>query len=402
MNIPQDIKDIHEIMRAAGKQLFVVGGCVRDHLLGSNVKDYDMATDAMPEDITELLKNKYRLDFTGKSFGVIRVYTKDCPTGYEIATFREDVSVGRQPEVRLGATIAEDVKRRDFTINALFYDLDKCEIIDLVGGVEDIENGVLRCVGNPEERFNEDRLRVLRAIRFSLRFGMKIHEDTSEAIRKCRVLEGPDKDGNIVPIVRERINEELFKAFDQLSQPLMYFLLLEDFGLLYQVTPGYYYPEKWVDSKTPEVIIASMYYPYTKSGEALEMSKLERRFKDEIKLPNKFIDGIKVLLDSANYINKKTEELHTYAFTIAKRRANLELTDEDMTLFLHWTLSMTELERSTHALALSAYKLSVTGQSLIQEGMKEGPEMGEEQRRREGTKFNQLLQQCGRVVREKQ
>lgn len=392
MNIPQDIKDIHSIMKAAGHQLFVVGGCVRDHLLGSNIKDYDMATNAMPEEISDLLKSKYRLDYTGKSFGVIRVYTDDCPKGYEIATFREDVSVGRQPEVRLGATIEEDVKRRDFTINALFYDLDKCEIIDLVDGVEDIENGVLRCVGNPEDRFNEDRLRVLRAIRFSLRFGMKIHEDTAEAIMKCRVLEGPDKDGNTVPIVRERINEELFKAFEQLSQPLMYFIILQEYGLLYQVMPGYYYPEQWIDTRTPEVLVASMFHPFE------NRTQLTRKLKDEIKLPNKFVDGIELLLDAAKYVGHATDELHTFAFTIAKRRERLNLEDSDLSVFLHWVLSKEEKRRNANALALSVYKLTVTGQSLLEEGMKEGPEMGEEQRRREGTKFNQLLQQCGRVV----
>jgi tRNA nucleotidyltransferase/poly(A) polymerase len=396
MNIPQDIKDIHQIMTAAGHQLFVVGGCVRDHLLGSNIKDYDMATDAMPEKISELLKDNYRLDYTGKSFGVIRVYTKDCPKGYEIATFREDVSVGRQPEVRLGATIEENVLRRDFTINALFYDLDKCEIIDLVGGVEDVENRVLRCVGNPVDRFNEDRLRVLRAIRFALRFGMKIHEDTAEAIMKCRVLEGPDKDGNTVPIVRERINEEMFKAFEQLNSPLMYFTLLQEYGLLYQVMPGYYYPEQWINTRTPEVLVASLFHASDTSRQMLT-----RKLKEEIKLPNKFVDGVELLLDAAKYVEHATDELHTFAFTIAKRRERLELADADLTVFLHWVMSKEEKRRNANALALSVYKLSVTGQSLLDEGMKEGPEMGEEQRRREAIKFNQLLQQCDRVVRDK-
>lgn len=395
MNIPQDIKDTHEIVKVAGKQLFVVGGCVRDHLIGSNIKDWDMATDAMPDEITDLLTHKYRLDFTGKSFGVIRVYTKDCPKGYEIATFRQDVSVGRQPEVKLGVSIEEDVKRRDFTINALFFDLDKNEIVDLVGGLNDLENGIIRCVGVAEDRFNEDRLRVLRAIRFSLRFGFKIEDETKAAIHACKVLEGPDKDGNIIPIVRERINEELVKSFDQLSSPLMYFTVLHEFGILEQVLPRYSYPDKLINSRSPAVIIASMYF----GGIGLFISFRDWLVQD-LKFSNELADGVDLLLDAASvlYTDKNISEL---AYQIAKKRSRItSITDEDMIVFLHWVMDNRSSIFAARAVALSVYKLSITGAEILKDGIEPGPAVGIEQRSREQIKFDYLLQSCGRSIRE--
>ena len=151
--IPQSVKDLHDLFSEQGKKLYLVGGSVRDFLTGDKPKDFDLATDALPDEVLEIIGDKYKTNLQGKAFGVVVVYTKDQPEGMEIATFREDVSKGRNPEVKLGVTIDQDVKRRDLTYNALFYDLDKREIVDLTGGREDLEKGITRMVGNASERF---------------------------------------------------------------------------------------------------------------------------------------------------------------------------------------------------------------------------------------------------------
>jgi len=165
--IPQSVKDLHDLFSEQGKKLYLVGGSVRDFLTGDKPKDFDLATDALPDEVLQIIGDKYKTNLQGKAFGVVVVYTEDEPAGMEIATFREDVSKGRNPEVKLGVTIEDDVKRRDLTYNALFYDLGKREIVDLVGGISDWENKITRMVGDPLERIDEDSLRILRAFRFA-------------------------------------------------------------------------------------------------------------------------------------------------------------------------------------------------------------------------------------------
>jgi tRNA nucleotidyltransferase/poly(A) polymerase len=169
MNIPEDIQQIKDAFKKNGYKLYVVGGAVRDALLGKSPKDFDLATDAVPDKVEEIMKEAgLRTLPTGKAFGVINVFTDQGE--YEIATFREDTTKGRNPEVKLGATIESDAARRDLRINALYYDLDTNEIIDLVGGVDDLKNGEINMVGNAQERFEEDPLRILRFFRFFSRF----------------------------------------------------------------------------------------------------------------------------------------------------------------------------------------------------------------------------------------
>ena len=175
--IPQSVKELHELFKSKGKKLYVVGGAVRDFLNSDKPKDFDLCTDALPDEVLEILGSKYRTNLQGKAFGVVVVFTEDEPAGMEIATFREDISKGRNPEVKLGVTIEDDVKRRDLTYNALFYDLDKREIVDLVGGVSDMESKITRMVGDAIERIDEDSLRILRAFRFASRYGTPLSDD---------------------------------------------------------------------------------------------------------------------------------------------------------------------------------------------------------------------------------
>ena len=164
--IPESVKELQQIFSKKNKKLYVVGGAVRDFLSGEDPKDFDLCTDASPDEILEIIGRYYNTNVHGKSFGVIVVYTADQPKGMEIATFRSDTYDGksRNPKVEY-TTIDKDVERRDLRINGLFYDLDKREIIDLVGGIDDIKNNIISMIGDPEKRIEEDPLRILRAVR---------------------------------------------------------------------------------------------------------------------------------------------------------------------------------------------------------------------------------------------
>jgi len=171
--IPQSVKELHKLFQGKGKKLYLVGGSVRDFLTGDKPKDFDLATDALPDEVLEIVGKKFRTNLQGKAFGVVVVFTDEVPEGMEIATFRSDIYDGklgksRNPDVKF-TTIDQDVLRRDLRINGLFYDLDKKEIVDLVGGIDDIKNGVIGMIGDPDLRIKEDPLRILRAIRMACR-----------------------------------------------------------------------------------------------------------------------------------------------------------------------------------------------------------------------------------------
>ena len=154
MSIPSDIRAIHTLFKKKGYKLYVVGGAVRDAILGSSPKDFDLATDAKPDDVLQIAQDGgYKTAEVGKSFGVVIV------GGHEIATFRKDIGKGRRPTAVDYTDIKGDVQRRDLTINALFFDIGRGEIVDLVGGIKDLKKKKIRTVGKPEERFDEDPLR---------------------------------------------------------------------------------------------------------------------------------------------------------------------------------------------------------------------------------------------------
>ena len=167
-DLPQDILQIKDVFQKNKFKLYIVGGAVRDLIKKETPKDFDLATDAIPDKVEEIMnKAGFKTLPTGKQFGVINVFTKD--NEYEIATFRKD-GVGRKPEVKIGSTIESDAARRDLRINALYYDIDTHEVIDLVGGLNDLKNGTVQTVGNAQQRFEEDPLRILRFFRFFSRF----------------------------------------------------------------------------------------------------------------------------------------------------------------------------------------------------------------------------------------
>lgn len=217
---------IAERLRGAGFQAYLVGGAVRDLLLGERPKDFDVATDAVPEEIQRLFPKAIPL---GASFGVVTVIENGIP--YEVATFREerDYQDGRHPEtVHYTHDPALDAARRDFTINALFYDPLRRRAVDFTGGLEDLRKGVLRTVGNAEQRFLEDHLRMLRAVRFAARLNCAVDPELFAAVRKLA--------GKIVSVSPERIRTELEKMLLHRSREKAFRLLAET-GLLREVLP---------------------------------------------------------------------------------------------------------------------------------------------------------------------
>jgi poly(A) polymerase len=194
----EDAMDVVRALRDAGHVAYFAGGCVRDLLLGLEPKDYDVATDAVPQKVRSLFRNTQAV---GQAFGVI--LARLGRSVVEIATFRTDGKYvdGRHPEEVQFTTAEEDAKRRDFTINGLFFDPIENRVLDFVGGREDLTNKILRAIGDPEARFEEDHLRLLRAIRFAARFDLTIEPVTQKAI--------VDNAEHLVRISPERIGDEL-------------------------------------------------------------------------------------------------------------------------------------------------------------------------------------------------
>jgi tRNA nucleotidyltransferase/poly(A) polymerase len=177
--------DVVRRLRAAGFEAYWAGGCVRDEVMGRTPKDYDVATSATPEQVRELFGRKHTLAI-GAAFGVITVKGRRGLGMIEVATFRQDAaySDGRHPDHVTFSSAREDAQRRDFTINGLFYDPIDQRVIDFVGGQEDLQRRVLRAIGSPRERFAEDKLRMLRAVRFAATFDFALDTETAAAIRE--------------------------------------------------------------------------------------------------------------------------------------------------------------------------------------------------------------------------
>jgi poly(A) polymerase len=196
--------DVVRRLQAAGFQALWAGGCVRDFLLGREPKDYDVATDARPEQVRELFGRRKTLAI-GASFGVIVVVAPRGVENVEVATFRADAgySDGRRPDRVEFTTAEEDAKRRDFTINGMFYDPIAGRPLDFVGGEHDLAAGVVRAIGDPRERMTEDKLRMLRAVRFTATLDFRLDEATAAAIRSMA--------HQLTVVSAERIAQELRK-----------------------------------------------------------------------------------------------------------------------------------------------------------------------------------------------
>jgi poly(A) polymerase len=213
-------------LRDKGWQAYLVGGCVRDLLLKREPADYDVATDATPDQVERLFPGSLTV---GAQFGVVVV--TDDSAQVEVATFRSDVgySDGRHPDrVEYSNQARDDVLRRDFTINALLMDPETREVLDFVGGRDDLRAGIVRAIGDAKERFEEDKLRMMRAVRFAARFRYAIEASTFTAIRRLAP--------KIRQVSAERVRDELTKLLTE-GAARRAFELLDESGLLLQVLP---------------------------------------------------------------------------------------------------------------------------------------------------------------------
>ena len=227
-------KTLARTLRDAGHEAYFAGGCVRDVLLGKSPKDFDIATDATPEEVQKIFR---RTVAVGAAFGVIRVRIGHGQE-YEVATYRTDgeYTDGRRPDVvRYSKSKEEDVARRDFTINALLMDPFTDEILDFVGGQADLARRMIRAVGDPERRFFEDKLRMLRAVRFASRFDFEIDSATRAAIQKHA--------SSIVLVSAERIVTELSALWNG-ADPGLGMRLLAELELFCRSSPSYR-PNPW-------------------------------------------------------------------------------------------------------------------------------------------------------------
>jgi len=223
----KSIKYILKNINNHGYEAYVVGGAVRNYLLGKDIEDFDVTTNALPDYIEKLFEKTIP---TGKKFGTITVLHDN--NSYEITTFRSDgvYSDGRRPDsVSFSKELKEDLRRRDLTINAMCMDYDE-NIIDYFGGKEDLKNGIIKCIGNPDERFNEDALRMIRAVRFMTQLRFTIDEETRLSIIKNSHF--------IKAISIERIHDELNKILLS-EKPSRGIRMLVNTGLMNYIIPEY-------------------------------------------------------------------------------------------------------------------------------------------------------------------
>lgn len=381
--LPDDVSDIINTLIENGYEAYAVGGCVRDSIIHREPEDWDITTSARPNEVKELFK---RTIDTGIEHGTVTVMIGK--EGYEVTTYRVDGDYedGRHPKsVEFTASLEEDLKRRDFTINAMAYNETK-GIVDLYGGRTDIEAGIIRCVGEAEERFTEDALRMLRAVRFSAQLGYEVEEKTADAVRKLAPT--------IARISKERIHTELGKTL--LSGHPEYINKACELGITSIVFSVYNELKNkkkalLILKNTPEDIAfryAAIMYEHGRD-------RVIKQLK-ELKLDNATIDKTAMLV--ANYslaISNDEIEVRKTASALGienfrdilkfkrifceageKNVSDIDKTEELLNLF------------EARGDCISLKTLAINGADLIKEGIKPGREIG------------QLLKECLNAVLE--
>jgi|688.fasta_scaffold71095_4 tRNA nucleotidyltransferase/poly(A) polymerase len=367
--IPSDIQEIKDVFKKNGFKLYVVGGAVRDALLQKPIKDYDLVTDAVPDKVEEIMNDSdFKTLPTGKAFGVINVFT-DLGE-YEIATMRKDIgSDGRRPDSVEFTDINQDVLRRDLTINALFYDIDTHEIVDLVGGVQDIKNGIVRTVGAPEDRFGEDRLRILRAIRFSGRFGNELDPATDSALQKDASLEG---------ISGERIRDEFIKGLNSAKSQKDFLELLDKYNLFDWIFKGL----------DVDMGFVNRLGGYNHDDYIVLLARLLKK------------NNLDLLKKKLNELKYSVEEVKTITFLIAMLKLDvdtavtLKRAEKNSGVTPDQIRDFCGKENVSSQLldAFEEFRLTVSGQEVMDDlGLKPGPELGKAIQKIETDNFEKLL-----------
>ncbi len=341
LNIPSDIKKLHKLFKKNGKQLYVVGGAVRDAILGKSPKDFDLTTDAKPDEVLDIAKQGgFKSVEVGKQFGVVII------GGHEIATFRKDIGKGRRPDSVDFTDIKGDVKRRDLTINALFYDIGKKQIVDLVGGIADLKKRKIRTVGKAEDRFDEDPLRKLRAVRFAGSVGGKMTKDTWAALKKNSDISG---------VSAERIRDEFIKGVTKAKNVPNYFKMLRTLGMFKQIFPGLSVLHRKVDTNDYKLQIA---YMLQTNGVDKVKSKL-----NSLKYTNQEVKDISLLIQLSRPA-EVIKDLPSYK----KLQDNSKLTTSQIKQWVN-------INSNKYIMKLWNWKLSITAKDAIDKGLK-GKDIG--------------------------
>lgn len=269
------VNTIYHNLQAHGYRAFLAGGCVRDALLGKEAHDLDVASDATPEQIESIFERTVNV---GKAFGVMRVLVGN--SDIEVATFRTDGDYkdGRRPEGVVFSSPMEDAQRRDFTVNALFFDLNTGEVLDFVQGKVDLSKKILRTVGDPEKRFAEDHLRLLRAARFVSQLSFTVEEQTFQALKKMAPL--------VKSVSGERIRDEIIKLLSGTSVERGLELMTAT-GLMEQLFPFRLRENSWQNSSRKHEswqLLALFFRAATQSelSESLKMLKLSGKEQKSI------------------------------------------------------------------------------------------------------------------------
>src|SRR5215831_6149939 len=389
-------------LRAAGHQAYLVGGCVRDLLLDQHPKDFDVSTDARPDRLMDLFPNSGRV---GAHFGVVLV--RDAFSQIEVATFRSDHDYedGRRPGiVHFERDPRQDVLRRDFTINGLMMDPDTGEVLDYVGGRADLDRRVVRAIGDPAERFREDHLRMLRAIRFAARLGFTIDEATFEAMRA--------QHQSVLRVSAERIRDELVRilteggarrGFEMLDQSGMLADILPEVAAMKGVEqPPEYHPEGdvWVhtlllleqlEHPTPTLALGALLHDVGKpptfrvadrirfDGHVEEGVYLANGILNRLRFSRAEIDQVEALIDN----HMKFKDVHHMKESTLKRFLRMPEFGEHLELHRldvmssnqrleNYELARRKLEEFSEE-ALKPEPL-ITGEDLIAAGYEPGPE----------------------------
>lgn len=365
INTPSDILKMKAIFTEAGHDLLLVGGCVRDSLLGIQPKDWDLVTDAMPDTIISILKNRpfvTNILETGKNFGVINVITHSDE--YEIAVYRTDGNYtdGRRPDGVSFADIESDAQRRDLSINALYFDLSTNEVLDYVGGIADLEAGIVRTVGSPEDRFRDDELRKIRVIRFASRFDSKLDQQVIDALKR---------DSSMSRVSPERIRDEFLKGIKASKSVVNFMSLLKEFRFFDSIFPNLVFNNRFIESKDVIVQLAWLLIPNFRS---LDVKKIKQALNkltystDEIKAITFLMELSMLSIDTAFELKKLQEHSGVSDAQISEFGALLGLDSNLVDTFI-------------------GFRLTVSGNDLISKGMKPGKEMGDEIKRIETLNF---------------
>mgnify|MGYP000352427607 FL=1 len=361
VNVPSDILDLYKLFKKNGKELYVVGGAVRDALLGKKPKDFDLATDAFPAEVIDMV-TKAGYSTTGEvghQFGVVIVNVPSDPAGVEIATFREDIGKGRRPDAVEYSTIDKDVLRRDLTINALFYDMGRQEVVDLVGGLDDIKNSKIRTVGVAADRFAEDPLRKLRALRFAGRTGSNLEEETANAILTDNSLEG---------ISAERIRDEFKKSIVSAKSAKDYLEMVSEFNLWSIMFPTLEINKKFIDTNTWLVQLGTLF-----------MSNEHKKEMNKLTFTNDEIDACVFLKKIMTFDVDDVFDLH-------KQFKNANIDKKDILEFA----KIHRLDIKTLK-AFFKYKPSTNGKDVMKEFGIKGPAVALKIKQLESDKFKKSI-----------